>query len=98
MSMTVNFTSITESVGLESLMQMLEEYYTVMSAFVTEHGGTVGDYLGDGIMSFWNSPDDVEDHAERALQAALKTVARQSFNYFFFIVLVLLLPFLGVLC
>jgi adenylate cyclase len=36
----------------------------------------VGKYIGDGIMAFWNSPDDVEDHAAAACSAALAQQAR----------------------
>jgi len=30
-----------------------------MQQIIEEHEGTVGEFIGDGIMSFWNSPDDV---------------------------------------
>ncbi len=38
--------------------------------------GTVGKYIGDGIMAFWNSPDEVEDHAAAACAAALAQQAQ----------------------
>jgi hypothetical protein len=43
----------------------------------TEHaprlsGGTIGKYIGDAIMAFWNSPNTVEGHAAAACAAALE--------------------------
>jgi hypothetical protein len=35
-------------------------------------GGTVGKYIGDAIMAFWNSPNNVEGHAAAACAAALE--------------------------
>jgi adenylate cyclase len=35
-------------------------------------GGTVGKYIGDAIMAFWNSPNTVEGHAAAACAAALE--------------------------
>ncbi len=35
-------------------------------------GGTVGKYIGDAIMAFWNSPNVVEGHAAAACAAALE--------------------------
>jgi adenylate cyclase len=72
----VNFTAISEAVDLHQLMQMLEEYYTVMSQFITENDGTVGDFIGDGILCFWNSPDPVPRHTQKACNTALKIVER----------------------
>ena len=38
-------------------------------------GGTVGKYIGDAIMAFWNSPAAVEGHAAVACAAALEQQA-----------------------
>lgn len=39
---------------------------------IEEHKGTVGEILGDGILAFWNTPDDVQNHEIMACRAALK--------------------------
>jgi len=66
-----NFTTIAETVGLDPLMRMLEEYYSVMSDCILKSDGTVGEFIGDGIMSFWNSPEDVKNHSQKAIESAL---------------------------
>eukprot|EP01051_Picozoa_sp_SAG22_P012195 SAG22_NODE_1245_length_5020_cov_1.424304_4_plen_97_part_00 len=35
-----------------------------MVGVIEANGGTVGDFIGDGIMIFWNSPNDQPDHAQ----------------------------------
>jgi len=39
-------------------------------AFVAE-GGTVDKFIGDAVMVFWNAPNPLPDHVERACRAAL---------------------------
>jgi len=37
---------------------------------IVPHGGTLVDYMGDGIMAVFGAPIEMEDHADRALMAA----------------------------
>mmetsp|Transcript_55642 Transcript_55642/g.146847 ORF Transcript_55642/g.146847 Transcript_55642/m.146847 type:complete len:271 (+) Transcript_55642:1494-2306(+) len=39
-------------------------------------GGTVGKYIGDAVMAFWNSPIELEDHGSAACESALAQQAR----------------------
>jgi hypothetical protein len=38
---------------------------------VQPHLTAAGKFMGDGVMAFWNSPGDVEDHAAAACRSAL---------------------------
>jgi class 3 adenylate cyclase len=38
---------------------------------VTEHGGTLEHFAGDGVMIFFNDPAPQEDHVERAVRMAV---------------------------
>ncbi|MBM4274819.1 MAG: HAMP domain-containing protein [Deltaproteobacteria bacterium] len=65
------FTTIAEQMGPEALMLHLSEYFDELTRILSDHGGTVDKYIGDGIMAFWGAPLPDEDHAGRACQAAL---------------------------
>lgn len=65
------FTSISEGLSPEGLIHLINEFLTAMTEIVLEAQGTVDKYIGDAMMSFWNAPRDVEDHARLACRAAL---------------------------
>ncbi len=66
------FSSMSERVEPEELIDALNEYFAVMTDVVFRHGGTLDKYVGDGILSFFGDPIPFEDHAERAVAAALE--------------------------
>lgn len=70
------FTSMSERVEPEELIDALNEYFAVMTDVVFRHGGTLDKYVGDGILSFFGDPIPFEDHAERAVAAALEMRSR----------------------
>jgi adenylate cyclase len=50
---------------------VLAEYHRMMGAAITEHGGTLEHFAGDGVMIFFNDPMLQEDHVERAVRMAV---------------------------
>jgi adenylate cyclase len=70
------FTSMSERLSPEALISVLAEYLEVMSACIEDTGGTVGKFIGDAIMAFWNSPDRLDDHQCMACAAALRQQER----------------------
>lgn len=68
------FTSVSEKLTPTQLVELLNEYLTVMSDTIMECGGTVDKYNGDAIMAFWGRPYPQADHAVRACSACLKMV------------------------
>jgi adenylate cyclase len=70
------FTDLGETMEVESLGRLLNSYMDRMSEIVIEHEGTLGKYLGDGIMSFWNAPIAQPHHATLACRAALAMLCR----------------------
>jgi adenylate cyclase len=67
-----SFTTISESLTPEELIQLMNDFLTPMSDLVMEMRGTIDKYMGDAMMAFWNAPLDDPDHAYNACIAALR--------------------------
>ena len=65
------FTSISEEIEPEDLVELLSAFLTEMTQAVFDEGGTLDKYLGDGLMAFFRDPIPYDDHADRAVRAAL---------------------------
>jgi|GEM_PF-1598071 len=65
------FTSYAESTPPEVVVRQLNRRLEVMAESVLLHGGMVDKFVGDGVMALFGAPLPVEDHAERAVRAAL---------------------------
>lgn len=70
------FTTVSESLKPEELVELLAEYLGEMSRIIAEESGTVDKYIGDAVMAFWGAPQPVDDHAVKAARAALKCQKR----------------------
>jgi len=68
------FTSMSESLNPEELVQLLNRYLSLMTDIVFKYEGTLDKYIGDAIMAVWGAPLPQEDHARRACSAALEMV------------------------
>jgi adenylate cyclase len=67
-----SFTSFAEATDPAELADALGSYLHMVAETIADHGGTVDKFMGDGVMAFWNAPRPVEDHAYRAVLAALR--------------------------
>jgi len=68
------FTTLSESLSPEELVQLLNEYLSVMTDIIIQMRGTIDKYMGDAIMAFWGAPVPLEDHAYLACVTALKQI------------------------
>jgi adenylate cyclase len=66
------FTTLSERLAPEDVVEFLREYLTVMTDAVFAHGGTVDKYIGDAIMALYNVPFEAPDHAAQAVRTALE--------------------------
>lgn len=66
-----DFTTISEKLSQRDLLFVLTRYLSVMTRIVELFDGVVAEILGDGLLVYWNTPDEVEDHAARGCAAAL---------------------------
>src|SRR3712207_3686978 len=67
----VGSTSLAGSQDPERTRAVLERFYDSMAAEIELAGGTVEKFAGDAVMAVFGAPAALEDHAERALHAAL---------------------------
>lgn len=72
------FTSFSETLEPERVIESLNRYLTEMSEAILDHGGTLVAYMGDGIMAVFGAPLKQEDHADRALEAARDMLGRMA--------------------
>ena len=66
------FTSASERMEPEELVDELNDYLSEMTEIVFKHGGTLDKYVGDAVMVFFGDPIHQADHAERAVRMAFE--------------------------
>jgi adenylate cyclase len=66
------FTTMSESMSPQELVNHLNVYLTAMTDIILEYNGTLDKYVGDEIMCFWGAPLPQEEHAILACKCALK--------------------------
>ncbi len=69
------FTTLSERLQPEVVVNLLNEYLSEMTDIILEEQGTVDKFEGDAIMAFWGAPLPLKDHAVRACRAALRQQA-----------------------
>jgi adenylate cyclase len=67
-----SFTTFSEKLKPEEVVAFLNPYLASMTEVIHKHGGTVDKYEGDAIVAFFGEPIRYEDHARRAVEAALE--------------------------
>jgi len=65
-----NFTTISEKLDAEEVVEMLNAYFGLTCEPILEQGGMVNKFIGDAVMAVFGSPVHYDDHARRALLAA----------------------------
>ena len=65
------FTSLSEKSPPETVVALLNDYFTLQANEVFKSGGTLDKYIGDAIMAFWGAPTKMDDHALRAVGTAV---------------------------
>jgi len=66
------FTTMSEKMTPEQLVDVLNEYLGAMTDVIHKHGGTVDKYEGDLVMAFFGAPVPYADHAQRAVRASIE--------------------------
>jgi adenylate cyclase len=66
------FTSLSETLTPEQVVQFLREYHSRMVQVIYKFGGTIDKFIGDGIMVTFGTPNPSSDDCERAILCAIE--------------------------
>jgi class 3 adenylate cyclase/tetratricopeptide (TPR) repeat protein len=66
-----NSTVLAERLGPEAMHSLLNQFFELALSEVHRYEGTVNQFLGDGFMALFGAPIAHEDHAQRAVLAAV---------------------------
>ena len=67
-----SYTTLTEVMAAEDVVEMLNEYFEVMVDAVFAHRGILDKYIGDALMAVFGSPLPLDDHQWMAVQTAVE--------------------------
>jgi adenylate cyclase len=67
----VGFTTMCQHAEPQVIGDMLNEFFGRMGEVIFEHAGTLDKFIGDAILAVFGAPFEQEDHAVRAVAAAL---------------------------
>lgn len=71
-----NFTPLVEATPPQEVVKIINGYFAQMSAAIKEHGGLILQFIGDEIEAVFGAPLPLDNHPQRALEAALAMRAR----------------------
>lgn len=69
------YTTFSEREAAGTVFSMVNRYTEAVSAVIQQRGGTVVEFLGDGLMAVFGAPEPMVNHAESAVQAACEVVS-----------------------
>ena len=65
------YSTLSEALAPTEVLALMNQYLEAMSPAITEHGGCVIEYLGDGILAVFGAPEEVPEHPAQAVRCAL---------------------------
>lgn len=69
-----SFTTLTEELGPQGTVSLLNEYFTLMVDCVQKEGGMLDKFIGDAIMAAFGIPVPHDDDEDRAVRAAVSMI------------------------
>jgi adenylate cyclase len=75
------FTTLTEQLGPQGTVHLLNEYFEIMVDCISKEGGILDKFIGDAIMAGFGIPQSLGDNEDRGLRAALAMIrSLESWN------------------
>lgn len=71
-----DFTSISEKLTPQELVELLNEFLTEMTDIILDHEGTVDKFEGDAVIALFGAPNELENHAATACRACIEMQKR----------------------
>ncbi|HEY7520340.1 MAG TPA: adenylate/guanylate cyclase domain-containing protein [Methylomirabilota bacterium] len=72
------FSTLSERLGAEAMIDLINRYLARMTPIIQAHGGTVNEFIGDAILVLWGAPFERPDDAVRAARCALAMQAAMA--------------------
>lgn len=67
-----SFTELTHDLGAERTHEVVDAFLRMATEVLVKHGAFIDKYIGDAVMALFNIPIQHEDHARRAILAAIE--------------------------
>ncbi len=71
-----SFTTLSEDIGPQETVHLLNEYFTLMVDCIQDEGGILDKFIGDAIMALFGIPFSHQDDPDRAVRTALAMMHR----------------------
>lgn len=68
------FTTLTEELGAQGTVSLLNEYFTIMVECIQKEGGMLDKFIGDAIMAAFGVPIARDDDEDRGMRAAISMI------------------------
>lgn len=66
------FTTMTDRLGPEELVSLLDRYFEGVAAIVMKHGGMIDKLVGDAVHALFNAPLDQDEHWRHAIECGIE--------------------------
>lgn len=75
------FTSMSERIDHEKVVEILNQYFSLMTPIIFQHNGTLDKLMGDGMLAIFGAPLSHEDDPYQAVRTAIEMIkALRRFN------------------
>lgn len=75
------FTAFAEQAEAQAVVAMLNDLFGVVVPVILRHGGHANKFIGDGLLAVFGAPERHEDHADRAVAAAVQIADEVDSRY-----------------
>ncbi len=72
------YTALTEELGAAEVVQLLNEYFSILVDVIIEYDGVIDKFMGDAMLCWFGAPVPQKDHGERGVQAAKEILRRTA--------------------